>query len=105
MTRILFHASLMRRLEGYVTSLLVGPASQRTGTRRTGASPALRRTAPSHARVNTGVYRTLEHARCSHAEMTRLAHTLSIPTMVLRGSLDPLVTDGEARLAAEALAG
>lgn len=104
-TRILSSRWLMRGLEGYVTSLLVGPASSAPARAVLERHQLLRRTAPSHAesiRAYTGLWSALA---ASHAEMARLAPTISTPTMVLRGSLDPLVTEEEARLAAEALAG
>jgi pimeloyl-ACP methyl ester carboxylesterase len=103
--RILSAPRLMQRLEGYVTSLLVGPASSGPARAVLERHKILRKTAPHHAesiRAYTALWKALAD---SHAEITRLAPTLSIPTMVLRGALDPLVTDGEARRAAEVLAG
>jgi pimeloyl-ACP methyl ester carboxylesterase len=103
--RILSSRWLMRRLEGYVTSLLVGPASNAPARAVLERHRLLRKSDPSHVesiRAFTTLWRTLA---ASHSEIARLASTLTVPTMVLRGSLDPLVTDGEAHLAAEVLAG
>ena len=105
LTRILSSRWLMQRLEGYVTSLLVGPASSPPARAVLERHQVLRKTAPSHAeslRAYTALWSALAASR---SEIIGLAPTLGVPTMVLRGSLDPLVTDGEARLAAEALAG
>jgi len=102
--RILRTPLLMRRLDGYVTSLLVGPAVTAEAERVLERHRRLR-LEPGYAaslQTFTSLWSSLQ---TSHQDITRLAQTLRVPTMVLRGALDPLVTDAEARQAAAALSG
>lgn len=91
---------LLRLTWPLTTSLLIGPTTIL-------AAPVverhrlLRRT-PAHAAAiaaHAALWRTLPPLD----EMTRTANTVAAPAAVVRGALDPLVTAGDARRAAEAV--
>jgi 2-hydroxy-6-oxonona-2,4-dienedioate hydrolase len=102
--RVLRTPLLMRRLDGYVTSLLVGPVVTAEAERVLERHRQLRQ-APGYAQSIQTFTALWSSLQTSHQDIIRLAETLRVPTMVLRGALDPLVTDAEARQAAAALSG
>jgi pimeloyl-ACP methyl ester carboxylesterase len=102
--RILRTPLLMRRLDGYVTSLLVGPAETAEAARVLERHRQLRQ-APGYAASIEAFTALWGSLPASQQEIIHLAQALRVPTMVLRGALDPLVTDAEARRAAAALPG
>lgn len=100
--RLLSAPGLMRHLDGYVTSLLIGPGTTVEARQVLERHQQLHRAADHRQAVE--VYVSLwESIRSSQREISPLAKTLSPPAMVLRGELDPLVTDNDARQAASAL--
>ncbi|MGO8950528.1 MAG: alpha/beta fold hydrolase [Ktedonobacterales bacterium] len=95
---------LMRRLDGYVTPLLIGPGSTAEARRVLERHRQLRRDAGHRNAIQAyaPLWRSIQQ---SQPEISMLAKALSVPAMVLRGALDPLVTEREARQAAKALGG
>lgn len=99
--RALGSPSLLRRLEPILTSLALGPNTPLT------TEIALRRKAqraaddyPASVAAFAAVWRSLEGSR---ADLMALAREVTAPAIVLRGTLDALVTEIEAQQAADAL--
>lgn len=99
--RALGSPSLLRRLEPILTSLALGPNTPLT------TEIALRRKAqraaddyPASVAAFAAVWRSLEGSR---ADLMALAREVTAPAIVLRGTLDALVTEIEAQQASDAL--
>jgi pimeloyl-ACP methyl ester carboxylesterase len=99
--RLLGTPALLRRLEAPLTSLYLGPAvpeSQAILERQRQA-----RTAPdAEARVQASAALWRSFA-ASDADVLRLARQVDTPALVVRGALDPLITERDARRAATSL--
>ncbi len=97
--RILRAPALLKRLDGTVTSLLVGPAAT-AAARAVLERQKQARKEPEHAASLQASAALWRSAQSSAADVVRLAKEVTAPVMVLRGALDPLVTEAEAREAA-----
>ena len=89
---------LLRRIEPLATSLLLGPTTPDV----TAVAQRHRdlRAAPDHAasmQALAALWRSLGHP---DADLAALAGPLTVPAIVIRGALDPLVTAAEAHRAA-----
>jgi pimeloyl-ACP methyl ester carboxylesterase len=100
--RLLRAPGLMRHLDGYITSLLIGPGTTEEARQVLERHQQLRR-ADSHRQAVEISASLWESARSSQTETYLLAKTLSAPAMVLHGALDPLVTRSDAHQAASVL--
>lgn len=91
---------LLRLTWPLTTSLLIGPAT--TLSAPVAERHRLLRRTPGHATAiaaHAALWRTLPPL----ADLTQTAGTVAAPAAVIRGALDPLVTVGDARRAAEAV--
>jgi pimeloyl-ACP methyl ester carboxylesterase len=92
----------MRHLDGYVTSLLIGPSTTEETRQVLERHQQLRR-ADTHRQAVEISAALWESIQPSPEELALLAKSLSAPAMVLHGALDPLVTQSDARQAAAVL--
>jgi pimeloyl-ACP methyl ester carboxylesterase len=100
--RLLRDPRLVRHLDGYITSLLIGPGTTEEARRVLERHQHLRRS-DTH-RQSVEISATLwESIPSSREELAPVAKSLSAPAMVLHGALDPLVTHSDARQAASVL--
>lgn len=100
-SRALGHPALLRRLEPLLTSLALGPTTPLTteiALRRRGERDA--DDYPASVAAFAALWRSLDGQRDRLVEQAR---TLTIPGIVLRGTLDALVTEADAQRAADAL--
>lgn len=99
--RLLSTPALLRRVEPAFTSFYLGPATDET--RAIVAAHRAARAAPHYAET-LAAYATLWRGfNRPGSALAALAKQATSPAIVLRGALDPLVTAGEARFAAESL--
>jgi pimeloyl-ACP methyl ester carboxylesterase len=100
--RLLRAPGLMRHLDGYITSLLIGPGTTEEARQVLERHQQLRR-ADTHRQAVQISASLWESMQSSQEELALLAKSLSAPAMVLHGALDPLVTRSDARQAASVL--
>jgi pimeloyl-ACP methyl ester carboxylesterase len=105
-SRLLGSAPLLRRIEPLATSLALGPDS----TPEVKAVSERHRTLRSdpNLRVSLAAISALWRDATAAESQTNLMETakaLEVPTIVLRGAMDPLVTAPEAHTAAESIGG
>lgn len=94
--RLLRGTWLMRLLDSYVVSLLVGPASTVEAREVLERHRALRR-APKHTQAIAALTSLWGLLLQPSEGISQMAKTLHVPVMVLSGALDPLITEIEAR--------
>jgi pimeloyl-ACP methyl ester carboxylesterase len=100
--RLLRAPGLMRYLDGYITSLLIGPGTTEAARQVLERHQQLRR-ASTHrqaVRLSASLWKSIQS---SQEELALLAKSLSAPAMVLHGAIDPLVTRSDAHQAASVL--
>jgi pimeloyl-ACP methyl ester carboxylesterase len=100
--RLLRAPGLMRHLDGYITSLLIGPSTTEETRQVLERHQQLCR-ADTHRQAVQISASLWESMQSSRDELALLAKSLSAPAMVLHGALDPLVTQSDARQAASVL--
>lgn len=100
-SRLFGAPALLRRVEPALTSLYLGPTTPDTSAivarhRALRSSPHYSATIEAHAALWRSLNRPAD-------DLTVLAREVTAPAIVLRGSLDPIITAGDARRATESL--
>ncbi len=101
-SRLLRSPWLMQLVNGYVVSLLVGPASTAEARQVLERHQQFRR-ATDHKQAVRAYAPLWSMAQQSPMEISRLAKSISAPGIVMHGALDPLVTEADASQAAATL--
>lgn len=99
--RALRSAALWRLVEPMVTSLGLGPTTDQTRLIET--DRALARKDPEYAASLAATVALWRDAEAVRDVTTTQAQQTNAPSLVIRGALDPICTEAEARLTAEAL--
>lgn len=99
--RLLGAPAILRRIEPALTSLYLGPTMPDTSAivarhRALRSAPHYNRTIKAHAALWRSLNRPAD-------DLSVLAKEVTAPAIVLRGSLDPIFTAGDARRATESL--
>lgn len=100
-SRLLGTPAILRCIEPAFTSLYLGPATPET--RAIVAAHRTRRTEPDYAasiQAYAALWRSFNRPQ---ADVTALAKQVTVPALVVRGALDPVLTAADARRAAESL--
>jgi pimeloyl-ACP methyl ester carboxylesterase len=100
LTRLLGSRAALRRFEGLVNALALGPTTE--AVRAVAERHRAFRASADHASAVTALAALWRDA-IRTTDLPELAKRVSAPAQVYRGALDPLVTAAEARLAAEDL--
>jgi pimeloyl-ACP methyl ester carboxylesterase len=105
-SRMAGNAALSTLIEPLATSLALGPDSAAEVRAATARHRALRIAGGYHASLaaRSALWRDATSAQ-AQASLAALAKGIELPTIVMRGALDPLVTGPEAHRAAESLGG
>lgn len=98
-SRVLGMPQVLRRIEPRLTSFLLGSSNEQT-TAIVAARRELRATPDGPARL-AAYAALLRSAGRRDEEITALARSVTAPTMVVRGALDPIFSAGDAHRAAE----
>lgn len=101
--RLFGSPGILRRVVGGFTSLYLGPTTEVTKTLMTHFRT--RRGSPDYA-ASLAAYAALWRSfDTPAADLTAQAQRVTAPAIVVRGALDPIITAGDVRRAAEALGG
>ncbi len=100
-TRFLGTPGVLRAMVGPFTSLYLGPTTEAT---RAVIDGQKERRAASDYNASIEAYAALWRSfDTPAADLSAVARDIAAPAMVLRGALDPIITEADARRAAEAL--
>src|SRR5262249_11128083 len=94
--------ALLRRLEPLLTSLALGPTTS-DAIRNIAERHRMLRTTPEHATSLAALAALWADATGSSTDLLAVAKEGNTATLVIRGSLDPLVTAAEVQRAAEGI--
>ena len=105
-SRLASSASLAALIDPLATSLALGPDTTAEVKAAAARHRAIRDAAGYRASLaaRSALWRDVTSAH-AQASLVATAKTIELPTIVMRGALDPLVTGPEAHLAAESLGG